>query len=174
MSISKNREHAARITPLDRKDDARRRGPAAKFTSSLVLPELQVWDYIGNQRVKDLIAITKAMDTICEAALAILKGSPRRPQVRRVEKLAALSKDRRYQRLIRAVLTALRDGDDEGVHAARTTAVLIDTIVTEPPWYRPERLDLASYPKSEVWRPKASARRRKSTGSRKLVARGGF
>jgi len=119
-----------------------------------VLPEREIWDCIGNQRIKDRAYIEHLMGAICDAAAAILKGEPREQHVGRVEKLAAMSKDRRHQKLMKAVLFALREGDEAGVDAANWTAVFIENVTTEPPWYDPAGIDDPSYPKRAVWRPK--------------------
>ncbi|HLG15401.1 MAG TPA: hypothetical protein VJH03_12995 [Blastocatellia bacterium] len=164
MNISQPRRKAARITPSTKRtggnlpDDDQEVADSTLVEEErdcvvLVLPELEIWDYVGNQPIKDRTRILDAMDTICAAAQAILKGKPRQRYVRRVEGLAGQSTDERHQKFIQAIVAALREGDKEGLDAVLNTAILIDNVVDEPPWYDPEDIGKPWYPKRRVWRP---------------------
>jgi hypothetical protein len=125
----------------------------------LVVEERELWNWVGDARtrVDETSTIRFAMDTVYSATEKVLEGNPRQPWIRRIEKVAGLSEDACFQRLMGAMLDGVRSGTRDGLMAAQLTSLCAVLMMAESQTLWPRDWDNPAYRRPKVWHPDKTA-----------------
>jgi hypothetical protein len=125
----------------------------ASIREPLVLPERDLWDWIGPGGFPDQDSTFFAMTTCFAACAHIEDGRPSEPLIRRIAALAYLSDDWRYQRVISPIINAVESREADGLRAAQRTALCAVLMIAIDQTTWPRDWDSPFYQPNQVWQP---------------------
>jgi hypothetical protein len=99
-----------------------------KYPGGYVVPQRVIWDFVADQKIRDIDAIEARMRGVHEATQALLHGDNLRAQKSRIEDIASQTSDARWKRIMNSIIDAVQDGE-EGIWAASSTAVRIVELI---------------------------------------------
>jgi hypothetical protein len=119
----------------------------------LLMTEKQLWDLVGDHGISDKETVQFAMSTVYQAAELMLNAGWRRRWLLRVELLAPLNSDTRYQYLIGTIVDAIRTEDREAILAAQLTALCASLMMSPRQHIWPREWNSPTYKTNSVWQP---------------------
>ncbi len=124
LLVFKQRRKSKEFSLVDGITD--RRIPWPENARGLVVTKQQLEDFIGNQTLYQAQATTKRFIVIADAAQQIARGENKELNWRLIRYVASEDDSSDYQRMMKAMLSAIEQGD-EGIMAAwSTTMHLLD------------------------------------------------